>query len=350
MNQLTLPFPDDWHCHLRDHAFLHRTVTDESARFQRAIVMPNLSPPITSVKQAEAYRQRILAARPPASTFIPLMTLYLTDALSPTEIHQGKLSGLITACKLYPAGATTHSEFGIKKLTAIYPLFEAMQRAQMPLLIHAESTDPTINILDREAHFIETALTPLIHDFPELRIVMEHISSKVAVEFIQAAPPTCAATITPHHLLLNLNDLLDHGIHPHYYCKPILKQIEDQQALIQAAISGNPKFFLGTDSAPHSQAHKECSTGCAGIYSAHAAIELYAELFERHQALDKLANFASQFGAQFYQLPVNTRSLTLIRKPWQIPLTLSFGKEELIPLFGGHTVNWQIVQEKSHDS
>lgn len=345
MKKITIPYPDDWHCHLRDHSCLKRTVTDTAKRFARAIIMPNLVPPITSVTQAQQYRNRILAETPQHTQFEPLMTLYLTTTLAPTEIHQGKLNGIITACKLYPAGATTHSDAGVKQLETIYPLLEAMQVNDMPLLIHGEVTDPHINVLEREARFIEDRLIPLIDKFPNLRIVLEHISTKQAVDFILSQGPNLAATITPHHLLLNLNDMLDHGIRPHYYCKPVVKQLEDQAALIKAAISGNHKFFLGTDSAPHKKGDKECSSGCAGVYSAHAAIELYAEVFSQHQALDKLADFASRFGANFYKLPVNSQTLTLVQRPWQVPTTLEFGNDTLVPLMSGQILNWALDKD-----
>lgn len=338
VTEITIPFPDDWHCHLRDGDSLQRTVDDTSRHFQRAIVMPNLAPPITTVTAAKAYQQRILAALPAERNFTPLMTLYLTETLSPKEIQPD----IITAAKLYPAGATTHSHAGVHDIKKIYPLLETMQKHDMPLLIHGEVVDHNVDILNREAQFIDTQLNTLIQDFPELRIVLEHISTKTAVEFIQAAPSHIAATITIHHLLLNLNDLLANGIKPHYYCKPVVKCIEDQQALIQAALSGNPKFFLGTDSAPHTRGQKECASGCAGIYTAHAAIELYAEFFDQHHQLDKLAAFASTFGATFYQLPCNTEPMTLIRSAWSIPESLPLGDETLIPFQAGQTIHWQI--------
>jgi dihydroorotase len=345
MQKITIPYPDDWHCHFRDYKFLERTVFDVSHRFKRAIAMPNLIPPITTTAQAKDYQQRILKARPKDSNFEPLMTLYLTEKLSPDEITQGQKQKIIYACKLYPAGATTHSDAGVKNIRAIYPLLTAMQDCDMPLLIHGEVVDHATDILNRETQFIKQSLVPIIQDFPKLRIVLEHISTKFAVDFIQSAPANVAATITPHHLLLNLNDLLADGIKPHYYCKPILKQQQDQAALIKAAISGNPKFFLGTDSAPHSRAKKECAVGCAGVYSAHAAIECYVEIFEKYNALDKLKAFASEFGAKFYQLPINQETLTLVKKPWEVPDQLAFGDETLIPLFANQTLHWQIEHE-----
>lgn len=342
MKTLTLIRPDDWHCHLRDGPYLTRTVTDTSQRFQRAIVMPNLLPIVSTVDEAKAYRQRILHALPMGHSFEPLMTLYLTENTTPEEIIRAKTSGFVLACKLYPAGATTNAHAGITDLRKSYALFEIMQQQDVPLLIHAEVVDPSIDILNTESAFIEKELTPLLKNFPSLRIVIEHISSKRAVDFIQAAKHPIAATITPHHLRLTLNDLLGKGIQPHYYCRPIVKQRADREALVQAAISGHPKFFLGTDSAPHTQASKECSTGCAGIYSAHAAIEIYAELFETHGALHRLSDFAGRWGALFYKLPIHQNTLTLIRKPWTVPETLSFGTEKLVPFLAGQTLHWQI--------
>ncbi len=343
MQRITLSFPDDWHAHLRDGTYLKRTVADTCKRFERAIIMPNLSPPITTVNEALSYRQRILQAVPLGETFNPLMTLYLTKDISSETIIEGKSH--ISACKFYPLGATTHSQAGLAKLSDLYPIIAVMQQCDMPLLIHSECTASDVDILAREARFIEEQILPLTKEFPELRIVLEHISTKAAVDFVLSAPSNVAATITPHHLLLNLNDVLANGIRPHYYCKPIANQLSDQAALVQAAISGNPKFFLGTDSAPHTQSHKECAVGCAGIYSAHAAIELYAEVFSRHHALDKLENFASCFGAQFYHLPVNQKKLTLIQEPWQVPESLSFGAEAGIPFFAGQIINWKIHHE-----
>ena len=338
--EITLIRPDDWHCHLRDQAFLERTVTDTARQFNRAIVMPNLSPPITDTAMAEAYRKRIKAHLPEGSAFQPLMTLYLTENMPPNSIAQAK--GLIHACKLYPAGATTHSDAGVRDIHKIYPLLEAMQEADLPLLIHGEVVDPKVDIFDREAVFIERHLSPLCRDFPNLRIVLEHISSKVAVEFVTQHGKKLAATITPHHLLFNRNDLLTGGLRPHLYCLPIIKTTHDREALINAAISGNPQFFLGTDSAPHTKSSKESCCGAAGIYSAHAAIELYAEIFANHRALDKLENFASRFGAQFYGLPLHNETMTLINKPWKVPSSLPFGDEVLIPLMAGKIVSWQI--------
>ncbi len=342
MEQITLIQPDDWHCHLRDGEFLARTVADTAARFQRAIVMPNLSPPITAIQQAQEYRQRILSHLPANSEFTPLMTLYLTEQLSATTLREAKESGVITACKLYPAGATTHSAAGVTQLKKIYHLLECLQEIDLPLLIHGESIDPSVDIFDREARFIEQELVPLLQHFPALRVVLEHISTATAVDFVRESTAPLAATITAHHLWYNRNALFTGGIRPHYYCMPILKHRTDQEALLQAALSGNSKFFLGTDSAPHAQAQKESACGCAGIYSAFSAIELYTQLFMQHQKVSQLEKFASINGPLFYRLPVNTRKITLEKSPWVIPKSLPYGKAQLIPMFAGETLDWQI--------
>ncbi|MDP1574775.1 MAG: dihydroorotase [Coxiellaceae bacterium] len=336
-NEITLIAPDDWHCHLRDDAFLTRTVSDTAAQFLRALVMPNLTPPITSVEAAVAYRDRILRHAP--NHFTPLMTLYLTESLSPQLIIDSKKTGVITACKYYPAGATTNAEAGVRDIKYIYPVLEQMQSTNMPLCIHGETINA--DIFDREKLFLNT-LKNVIADFPTLRIILEHISTKAAVEFIQNTPENIAATITPHHLQYNRNDLFNHGLRPHYFCMPILKRADDQKALIAAAISGNPKFFLGTDSAPHARKKKESACGCAGIYSAHAAMSFYAEIFEEHHALDRLENFSSVFGATFYQYPINRHHITLVKKPWKIADNLLFGDTLLVPMRAGETIPWQI--------
>jgi dihydroorotase len=346
MNKITFIAPDDWHCHFRDDNFLARTVKDTASRFQRAIIMPNLVPPINTVIAAKAYRQRIEQHIPAENPFKPLMTLYLTDDMTAEEICNGKTSGEIAACKLYPAGATTHSAAGVSNLKGIYPLLETMQSVDLPLLIHGEVVNPEIDVFDREAVFIDTLLAPLVKDFPNLRIVLEHISTKRAVEFVSESPSNVAATITPQHISISRNDLLVGGIRPHLYCLPIVKKQIDKEALVKAATSGNPKFFLGTDSAPHSQSSKESHCGCAGIYTSHAAIEIYASLFEQHNSLDKLEGFASQFGPRFYHLPENKTTITLIKKPWKIPGTLSFGDTTLVPFLAEQTVNWQIDHDK----
>ncbi len=342
MNQISLIYPDDWHCHFRDGDYLKRTVTDTAKRFARAIVMPNLPQPIINVQQALDYRSRIVNHVPEGVDFTPLMTLYLTDNLSTNDILAAKESEIIFACKLYPSGATTHSVAGVKQIRHIYPILESMEKVDLPLLVHGEVTDPEIDIFEREKFFISQELIPIVKYFPRLRIIFEHISTKEAVEFVHEAPPNVGATITAHHLWYNRNALFKGGIRPHYYCLPILKHVVDQQALIRAAISGNPKFFLGTDSAPHTQSQKESKCGCAGIYSAHAALELYAEIFAQYEALDKLEAFASINGPQFYHLPINQRYITLEKSPWSIPDELPFGDSKVIPMLAGETLNWRI--------
>ena len=339
--QLTLTRPDDWHIHLRDGAALTRTVGDAAKQFARAIVMPNLVPPVMNAAQAQEYKARILAARPEGSQFEPLMVLYLTDNTDPAEIAIAKAAG-VTACKLYPAGATTNSASGVTDLKKIYPVLEAMQKAGMHFLLHGEVTDSAIDIFDREKVFLDRTLSQVVKDFPALKMVLEHITTADAAQFVAAAPANVAATITAHHLLYNRNHMLAGGIRPHYYCLPILKRSTHQQALIQAATSGNPKFFLGTDSAPHAKDKKEAACGCAGSYTAFAAIELYAEAFEDAGALDKLEAFASHFGADFYGLPRNTDTITLLKKDWQVPETLTLGDTPMVPLRAGETLRWQL--------
>ena len=340
---LTITRPDDWHLHLRDDAALTRTVIDTARQFARAIIMPNLRPPVTTTQMAADYRQRILAVLPDNAAFEPLMTLYLTDNTPADEIKTAVNSGIVKAVKLYPAGATTNSDAGVTDLKNCHSTLETMQKHGMPLLIHGEVTDHDIDIFDREKRFIDDKLIPLLNDFPELKVVFEHITTADAANFVSDAGANLAATITPHHLLYNRNDLLVGGIRPHYFCLPVLKRNSHQQALLKAATSGNPKFFLGTDSAPHARHTKENSCGCAGIYSAHAAIELYAEAFEAMDALDKLEAFASFYGADFYGLPRNQTQITLHKQSWQVPDTLPFADSELVPLRAGEAVNWQIV-------
>lgn len=347
MTRLTLTRPDDWHIHLRDGTALQQTVKDVSRYFGRAIIMPNLVPPVSDTSAALAYRERIIAAQQnitPSSSFQPLMTLYLTDKTQPEEISRAKASGKIYAAKLYPAGATTNSDSGVTSLQNIYPVLDAMQKAGLPLLIHGEVTDDKFDIFDREKIFLEQQLAPIVCDFPELKIVLEHITTKDAVDFVLAASANIASTITVHHLLYNRNHMLVGGIKPHFYCLPILKRNTHQQALISAATSGNPKFFLGTDSAPHTKAKKETSCGCAGCYTAHAAIELYAEVFEQAEALDKLEGFASFYGADFYQLARNSDTITLEKRSWTIDQQLPLGEENLVPLLGGETIQWQVLK------
>ncbi|MCC6301270.1 MAG: dihydroorotase [Gammaproteobacteria bacterium] len=341
MNNLTLIRPDDWHIHLRDGAALGTTVAHAAAQFARAIVMPNLAPPVVTAEQALAYRARILGHVPAGAKFEPLMTLYLTDNTPADEILRAKAAG-VAALKLYPAGATTHSESGVTAIEKVYPVLEAMQTHDLPLLVHGEVTDPAIDIFDREAVFIERVLAPLIARFPALRVVFEHITTRAAADFVTAAPATVAATLTAHHLLYNRNALLAGGVRPHYYCLPVLKREADRQALLRAATSGSPKFFLGTDSAPHDRARKETACGCAGSYTAHAAIELYAEAFEQAGALDRLEGFASRFGPDFYRLPRNTDRITLVRQSWDIPERYPLADGALVPLRAGARVDWRI--------
>ena len=339
---LTLTKPDDWHLHLRDGAEMASVVAFSARQFARAIVMPNLRPPVTTAAQAAAYRDRILAALPSGHRFTPLMTLYLTDNLPPNEIAAAQAAGSVYAAKLYPAGATTNSELGVTRLARIYPVLEAMQRRDMPLLVHGESTADEVDIFDRERRFIDDTLIRLVRDFPALRIVFEHITTADAVAFVRAAPPTVAATVTPHHLLYNRNAILAGGIRPHYYCLPVLKREQHRQALLEAAISGEPRFFLGTDSAPHAVGSKETACGCAGIFSAHAAIELYAEAFDSAGALDRLEGFASFFGPDFYGLPRNRERIRLRREAWTVPDAYDFGGQLLVPLRAGETVAWRM--------
>jgi len=340
--ELTLIRPDDWHLHVRDGAALNVVVPHTAAQFARAIIMPNLKPPVTTAEQALAYKKRILAAVPPGMAFEPLMTLYLTDNLDPAEIARAKAAGVV-ACKLYPAGATTNSDAGVTDLRKIYPVLEAMQREGVLLLVHGEVTTSDIDLFDREAVFIERHLMPLRRDFPALKIVMEHITTSEAVQYVSAAGSNLAATITVHHLLYNRNAIFTGGIRPHYYCLPVLKRETHRQALVQAAISGDPRFFLGTDSAPHPAHLKEHATGCAGCYTAHAAMEMYAEAFDQAGALDKLEGFASLFGADFYGLPRNTDRITLRRENWTPPESYAFGEAELKPLRSGEALPWRLL-------
>ena len=342
MRELSIVRPDDWHLHLRDHAALKAVLPYTVRQFARAIVMPNLKPPVRTVADAAAYRDRILAAIPSGKRFEPLMTLYLTDYTSPADITAAKASGFVKAIKYYPAGATTNSEFGVTDIRNCDAVFAAMQVAEIPLLLHGETTDPAVDVFDREKVFIEQQLIPLRQRFPGLRIVMEHITTAHAVEFV-LANNNIAATITPQHLLFNRNSLFKGGIRPHFYCLPILKREKHRQALVQAATSGNPKFFLGTDSAPHTRDRKETSCGCAGCYSALHAIELYAEVFEKADALDKFEAFASFHWPDFYRLPRNTEQITLTKQSWQIPDEVAFVESGLVPLGAGSELAWQIV-------
>ena len=341
INTLTITRPDDWHVHLRDGAVLKDTVADISRYFGRAIIMPNLVPPVTDVNLAKSYHARIMDAKPTAQ-FQPLMVLYLTDKTSAQDIIDAKESGLVYAAKLYPAGATTNSSSGVTDVANLTDVFAAMQSVEMPLLVHGEVTTAEIDIFDREQVFIDTILSPLVANFPDLKVVLEHITTKNAVDFVKAAGSNVAATITVHHLLYNRNDMLVGGIRPHYFCLPILKRNTHQLALREAATSGDKKFFLGTDSAPHAQQAKESSCGCAGVYSAHAAIELYAEVFEQENALDKLEAFASLNGPNFYQLPVNKDKITLVKKSWTVAETMSFGGDVVVPVRANDEITWQV--------
>lgn len=340
---LTLTRPDDWHLHVRDGAAMHAVVPHTAAQFARAIIMPNLKPPVTTTAQALAYKARILAAVPAGVPFEPLMTLYLTDNLAPEEIARAKAAGIV-ACKLYPAGATTNSDFGVTDLRKIYPVLEAMQREGLLLLVHGEVTSSDIDLFDREAAFIDQQLIPLRRDFPELKIVFEHITTKEAAHYVREADRFVGATITPQHLLFNRNAIFTGGIRPHYYCLPVLKREEHRQALVQVATSGSNKFFLGTDSAPHAAHLKEHASGCAGCYSAHAALELYATAFEAAGALDKLEGFASFHGPDFYGLPRNTSTVTLVKQTWTPPESFAFGEgAELKPLAAGEVLGWKLL-------
>jgi dihydroorotase len=342
VQSLSLTRPDDWHLHLRDGDALAAVAGATAREFGRAIVMPNLVPPVTTVAQALAYRQRILAALPAGSGFEPLMTLYLTDTTDVREIALARESGRVHAVKYYPAGATTHSDSGVTDLSRCDSVLDAMLAAGMPLLVHGEVTDPAVDIFDRERVFIDRVLGPLLKKFPQLPVVFEHITTRDAVQFVAAQTANVAATITAHHLRLNRNALFTGGIRPHAYCLPVLKREVHRQALVEAAVSGNPKYFLGTDSAPHSRRDKEQACGCAGIYTAHAAIELYAEAFEAAAALDRLEGFASFFGADFYGLPRNRTRITLRRERWQVPQELAYGADTLVPLAAGETLGWKL--------
>ncbi len=344
LQTLTLTQPDDWHLHVRDGDVLHTVVPHSARQFGRAIIMPNLRPPVTTTSAALAYRARILAAVPAGLAFQPLMTLYLTDNLPPDEIWRAQDAGVV-ALKLYPAGATTNSDAGVTELRKTYPTLEAMQRAGMPLLVHGEVTAPEIDLFDREAVFIDTQLIPLRRDFPELKIVFEHITTREAAHYVQGADRFTAATLTAHHLLYNRNAIFTGGIRPHYYCLPVLKRETHRQALLQAATSGHPRFFLGTDSAPHAVQLKEQASGCAGCYTAYNAMPLYAQAFDSVLALDKLEAFASFNGADFYGLPRNRHTITLRRESNQVPDSFAFGHALLKPLCAGESLAWQVEQQ-----
>jgi dihydroorotase len=342
VTSISLVRPDDWHLHLRDGERLAAVVGHSAAHFGRAVVMPNLVPPVETVEQALAYRQRILAARG-NTAFEPLMTLYLTERTQLAEVRRAAADPHVCAIKLYPAGATTHSEAGVKSLQSIYPVLELMAELALPLLVHGETTDPETDVFDREARFVGETLAPLVERFPRLKVVLEHITTREAVSFVRATREGVAATITAHHLLYNRNAMFRGGIRPDFYCLPILKREVHRRALLDAATSGNPRFFLGTDSAPHAASAKHAACGCAGIYTAHAALALYAQAFESVDAIGQLEAFASFFGPDFYGLPRNTQHVQLVREPWQVPATYDFGGERLTPLCAGETLAWRVV-------
>jgi dihydroorotase len=345
MNRLTIQRPDDWHVHLRDGEALKAIAPFTAARFGRAIVMPNLKPAITTTELARAYRERILAALPAGSAFEPLMTLYLTNGTTPEEIERAKNSGFIHGVKLYPAGATTHSDDGVTDIKHVYGVLAHMEKLGVRLLVHGESTGSHVDVFDRETHFIDAVLAPLLERFPALPVVFEHITTARAAEFVVQARQGVAATITPQHLLHNRNAIFSGGIRPHYYCLPILKRERDREALMGAATSGSPRFFLGTDSAPHEKATKETACGCAGMFTAHAAVELYAEAFESVGRLDRLEGFASHFGADFYGLPRHRETITLIKEPWAVPDKYPFGSGALIPYRAGAPIGWRLAAQ-----
>ena len=342
MQTITLTRPDDWHLHLRDGAALTAVLPHSARQFARAIVMPNLRPPVTTVEQVRHYRKRILAALPPGARFEPLMTLYLTDDTTPGEIALAKASGEVHAVKYYPAGATTNSDSGVTEIERCFPALAAMEESGLPLLLHGEVTDPAVDVFDREQVFIDSVLPRITRRFPKLRLVLEHITTREAAQYVSAAPVNVGATITAHHLLLNRNALFAGGIRAHHYCLPLLKREAHRQALVKAATGGNPKFFLGTDSAPHARANKEAACGHAGIYTAHAAIELYAEAFDAAGALDQFEAFASFHGADFYGLPRNAEKIVLRRERWQVQSQFALGEDELVPLRAGEHLAWRL--------
>jgi dihydroorotase len=343
VTSLTLRRPDDWHLHLRDGTALRAVLPYTAARFARAIVMPNLKPPVTTTAQAMAYRERILQALPPGARFEPLMTLYLTDRTDPGEVDRAQASGHIHGFKLYPAGATTHSDEGVTDIRRVDAVLARMAELDVILQVHGEVTSPTVDVFDREARFIDDVLAPLVERFPRLRVVFEHITTRAAADFVRTTRPGIAATITPQHLLMNRNALFTGGIRPHHYCLPVLKTEPDRRALLEVIAAGDTRFFLGTDSAPHARSAKEASCGCAGVFSAPAAIELYAEAFEAIGALGRLEGFASEFGPDFYHLPRNAERITLVRESWEVPACYPFDKEVIVPLRAGERVAWRIA-------
>ena len=343
MNTITLTRPDDWHLHLRDGDALAAVLPHTARRFARAIVMPNLKPPITTTAAARAYRDRILAALPAGAAFEPLMTLYLTDRTPPDELLRAKAGGFVHAVKLYPAGATTNSDSGVTDLRHCGEALSTMQDIGLPLLVHGEVTDAGVDVFDRERVFVERILAPLVAGYPRLKVVLEHITTREAAEFVAGAGPNVAATITAHHLLLNRNAIFQGGVRPHLYCLPILKRETHREALVKAATSGDPRFFLGTDSAPHARHTKEHACGCAGVYTAHAALELYAEALDQAGALSRLEGFASHHGPDFYGLPRNAGRITLERRDWTVPDSVPYGADTLVPMRAGATVHWALA-------
>ena len=346
MTAITLRRPDDLHLHLRDGESMRSVLPFTAARFARALIMPNLRPPVTTTEHALAYRQRILDALPAGMTFEPLMTLYLTDRTDPAEVDRAKASGCIVGLKLYPAGATTHSDAGVTDIRRVDAVLSRMEERDLVLEVHGEVTDPDVDVFDREARFIDQVLAPLAARFARLRIVFEHITTRAAVDFVLGSRPGIAATVTPQHLLMNRNALFAGGIRPHHYCLPVLKSEADREALLAVIASGDARFFLGTDSAPHARSAKEAACGCAGIFSAHGGIELYAEAFESAGALDRLPAFASEHGADFYRLPRNTGRLTLVKAPWEVPPSFPFGSETLVPLRAGEHIGWRLSEKQ----
>jgi dihydroorotase len=341
--RLTIRRPDDWHLHVRDGASLGSVVPHTARQFGRAIIMPNLKPPVTTTADAQAYRERILAALPAGSRFQPLMTLYLTDNTRADEIERAMSSGLVHAVKYYPAGATTNSDSGVTAIEKTYPALEALQDTGMPLLVHGEVTDTNVDVFDREAVFIERILAPLLERFPRLKVVLEHITTRQGAAFVLNGPDTLGGTLTAHHLLMNRNAMFAGGMRPHHYCLPVLKRELHREALLEAATSGNPRLFLGTDSAPHPRHAKESACGCAGLYTAHAAIELYAEAFEQAGALERLEAFASFHGADFYGLPRNADSITLEKADWEVPASYPLGDSSVVPMRAGERIHWRLL-------
>jgi dihydroorotase len=344
MTELSLRRPDDWHLHVRDGATLRSVIGFTAARFGRAIIMPNLKPPVTTTELAQAYRQRIREALPAGSAFEPLMTLYLTDRTDPSEVDRAKASGIVSGFKLYPAGATTNSDSGVTRMQNIYGVLERMSELGVVLQVHGEVTHDDVDVFDREARFIDEVLAPVVTRFPKLRVVFEHITTKQAVHFVRGSRAGVGATITPQHLLHNRNALFAGGIRPHFFCLPVLKTEPDRVALVEAATSGESRFFLGTDSAPHARHAKEAACGCAGMFSAHAGIELYAEVFEAAGALSRLEGFASDFGADFYGLPRNASRIKLVKDPWAVPAHYPFGPDEIVPMRAGETIAWRLAE------